>query len=274
MSPTVTPSTPRALGRQDFRTLGLSALGGALEFYDFIIFVFFANVIGKLFFPADMPDWLVLIQTFGIFAAGYLVRPIGGIVLAHFGDKYGRKQVFAFSILLMALSTLGMALMPTYASIGIAAPILLIVLRMLQGAAIGGEMPGAWVFVAEHVPAKRYGFAVGTLTAGITGGILLGSLIAVAINTHYTPAEVSGFAWRIPFILGGVFGLVSVYLRRFLHETPVFQELADRRTVARELPLKTIAWRCGFGSAARMRLVFAQRFGVTPNQYRDGFKVG
>jgi MFS family permease len=101
-------------------------------------------------------------------------------------------------------------------------------------------MPGAWVFVGEHVPPHRYGFGVGTLTSGITGGILLGSLVAVAINTHYTPAEVGDFAWRIPFILGGVFGLVSVYLRRFLHETPVFRELADRRSVARELPLKTI----------------------------------
>ena len=101
-------------------------------------------------------------------------------------------------------------------------------------------MPGAWVFVAEHVPARRYGFGVSTLTSGITGGILLGSLVAVAINKHYSPAEVSDFAWRIPFILGGVFGLVSVYLRRFLHETPVFRELADRRNVARELPLKTV----------------------------------
>ncbi|MGD6395071.1 MFS transporter, partial [Xanthomonas citri pv. citri] len=97
-----------------------------------------------------------------------------------------------------------------------------------------------WVFVAEHVPKNRYGLGVGTLTAGITGGILLGSLVAIAINRSYTPAEVQGFAWRIPFILGGVFGLVSVYLRRFLHETPVFQELAARRAVARELPLKTI----------------------------------
>lgn len=97
-----TSNSPRPLDRQDFRTLGLSALGGALEFYDFIIFVFFASVIGHLFFPPDMPDWLVTIQTFGIFAAGYLVRPVGGIVLAHFGDKFGRKRVFAFSVYGMA----------------------------------------------------------------------------------------------------------------------------------------------------------------------------
>jgi MFS family permease len=94
--------------------------------------------------------------------------------------------------------------------------------------------------VAEHVPASRYGLGVGTLTAGITGGILLGSLVAVGVNSHYSAAEVSDFAWRGPFILGGVFGLVSVYLRRFLHETPVFKALSQRRQVARELPLKTI----------------------------------
>ena len=230
----------RTLTRDDYKTLGLSALGGTLEFYDFVIYVFFAAVLGGLFFPADMPDWLRQLQTFGIFAAGYLARPLGGIVIAHFGDKLGRKKMFSLSIFLMAVPTLVIGLLPTYASIGIAAPLLLLAMRVLQGAAIGGEMPGAWVFVGEHVPANRYGFAVGTLTAGITGGILLGSLVAIALNSHYSPAEVSGFAWRIPFILGGVFGLVSVYLRRFLHETPIFQELAARRSVARELPVKTI----------------------------------
>ena len=234
-------ATPvRTLESRDYKTLALSALGGTLEFYDFVIYVFFATVLGALFFPTDMPDWLRQLQTFGIFAAGYLARPLGGIVIAHFGDVLGRKRRFTLSIFLMALPTLVIGLLPTYASIGVAAPLLLLAMRVLQGAAIGGEMPGAWVFVAEHVPAKRYGFGIGTLTSGITGGILLGSLVAVFINTHYTPAEVSDFAWRLPFVIGGVFGLVSVYLRRFLHETPVFQELAERRSVARELPLKTI----------------------------------
>lgn len=230
----------RTLTRRDYQTLALSALGGTLEFYDFVIYVFFATVLGGLFFPADMPDWLRQLQTFGIFAAGYLARPIGGIVIAHFGDKLGRKRMFSLSIFLMAVPTLVIGLLPTYASIGVAAPLLLLAMRVLQGAAIGGEMPGAWVFVAEHVPAQRYGLGVGTLTAGITGGILLGSLVAIGINTSYTPEDVHGFAWRIPFILGGVFGLVSVYLRRFLHETPVFRELAARRAVANELPVKTI----------------------------------
>jgi MFS family permease len=229
-----------ALSRRDYRTLALSALGGALEFYDFIIFVFFAVVIGKLFFPPDMPEWLRQLQTFGIFAAGYLARPLGGIVMAHFGDLLGRKRMFMLSILLMSLPTLAIGLLPTYTVIGIWAPILLLALRIMQGAAIGGEIPGAWVFVAEHVPARHVGFACGTLTAGLTGGILLGSLVATAVNQAYSPAELLSEGWRVPFIIGGLFGLLSVWLRQWLHETPVFKEMQLRQTLADELPLKTV----------------------------------
>lgn len=232
------PSRP--LSRNDLKTLSLSALGGALEFYDFIIFVFFATVVGKLFFPADIPEWLRLMQTFGIFAAGYLARPLGGIVMAHFGDLLGRKKMFTLSIFMMAVPTLIMGLLPTYEQIGMLAPILLLLMRVIQGAAIGGEVPGAWVFVSEHVPARHVGYACGTLTCGLTAGILLGSLVATAINSIYTPAEVSDFAWRIPFLLGGVFGLFAVYLRRWLHETPVFAELQLRKALAEEVPLKTV----------------------------------
>ncbi|WP_437614381.1 MFS transporter [Erwinia sp. V71] len=233
-------NTTRRLNRQDYKTLSLAALGGALEFYDFIIFVFFAAVIGQLFFPPDIPEWLRQLQTFAIFAAGYLVRPLGGIVMAHFGDKIGRKKMFSLSILLMALPTLAIGMLPTYDSIGIAAPVLLLLMRMLQGAAIGGEVPGAWVFVAEHVPAKRTGFACGTLTSGLTFGILLGSLVATLINTSMTPQAVAETGWRIPFFLGGIFGLVAMYLRRWLEETPVFRDMQARKALSDTLPLKTV----------------------------------
>ena len=155
-------------------------------------------MIGRLFFPADMPDWLRLLQTFGIFSAGYLARPLGGIVIAHFGDLLGRKRMFTLSIFLMAAPTLAIGLLPTYASIGIAAPLLLLLMRILQGVAIGGEVPGAWVFVAEHVPAQRFGFGIGTLTAGLTTGILIGSLMAGAINTIYSPADVDALRLAHP----------------------------------------------------------------------------
>jgi MFS family permease len=229
-----------ALSRNDYRTLVLSALGGALEFYDFVIFVFFAVVIGKLFFPPDMPDWLRQLQTFGIFAAGYLARPLGGIVMAHFGDMLGRKRMFMLSILLMSLPTLAIGLLPVYAVIGVGAPLLLLALRVMQGAAIGGEVPGAWVFVSEHVHARHTGLACGILTAGLTGGILLGSLVATAIHQVYSPEELLSGGWRAPFILGGLFGLLSVWLRQWLNETPVFKEMQARQMLACEMPLKTV----------------------------------
>ena len=118
----------RMLCAQDYKTLSLSAFGGALEFYDFIIFVFFSKVIGSLFFPADMPMWLSQLQTFGIFAAGYLARPFGGIVMAHFGDLLGRKRMFTLSILLMAIPTLLIGCLPTYALVGYFAPVFLLLL--------------------------------------------------------------------------------------------------------------------------------------------------
>ncbi|MEQ1556159.1 MAG: MFS transporter, partial [Gallionella sp.] len=189
---------------------------------------------------ADMPEWLRQLQTFGIFAAGYLARPLGGIVMAHFGDLLGRKKMFTLSILLMSVPTFAIGLLPTYAVIGIWAPILLLALRVMQGAAIGGEVPGAWVFVSEHVPPRHVGFACGTLTAGLTGGILLGSLVATAVNRSYSPAELLSEGWRVPFIIGGIFGFVSVWLRQYLHETPVFKELQARAALAAELPLKQV----------------------------------
>lgn len=229
-----------ALTRRDGRTLGLAALGGALEFYDFIIFVYFTGVISRLFFPPDMPEWLRQLQTLGIFAAGYLARPLGGVVMAHFGDRAGRKRMFSLSVFLMAVPTLCIGLLPTYATLGIAAPILLLSLRLLQGAAIGGEIPGAWVFVSEHVPARRVGLACGTLTAGLTFGILLGSLTATFVNRSLEPAQIDAYGWRIPFILGGVFGFVAVWLRRWLDETPVFEALRQRKALSQVLPLKRV----------------------------------
>ena len=234
-------SAPRtALTRSDLRTLALAALGGALEFYDFIIFVYLTATIGTLFFPPDTPDWLRQLQAFGLFAAGYLARPLGGVLMAHFGDRDGRKRMFMLSVLLMAVPTLLIGLLPTYATIGYAAPLALLVLRILQGAAVGGEVPGAWTFVAEHVPPRHVGLACGTLTAGLTAGILIGSLISAAVVARCTPEEMLAFGWRIPFLIGGVFGLLAVFLRRLLAETPVFVELRRRGELERGLPLRVV----------------------------------
>jgi MFS family permease len=230
----------RPLNRQDAKTLVLAALGGALEFYDFVIFVFFAKVIGELFFPPGLPDWMRDLQSYGLFAAGYLARPFGGIVMAHFGDLAGRKRMFTLSVFLMAVPTFAIGLLPTYGRLGLLAPLLLLVLRLLQGAAIGGEIPGAWVFVAEHVPPRRIGLAVGSLTAGLTLGILLGSLIATGLNSWFGEAAIADYAWRLPFLIGGVFGLIAVVLRRWLEETPIFEAMRREKQLAEGLPLSTV----------------------------------
>ena len=226
--------------RGDYKTLGLAALGGALEIYDFIIFVFFALTLSQLFFPPEMPEWLRLLQSFGIFVTGYLARPLGGILMAHFADRLGRKRVFSLSILMMALPCLLIGIMPTYAQIGYWAPLVLLALRILQGAAVGGEVPSAWVFVAEHTPNGHRGYALGVLQAGLTFGYLLGALTATWLARVYSPAEILDWAWRIPFRLGGVFGVVGVWLRRWLSETPVFMALHAQREGLQGLPLKQV----------------------------------
>ena len=227
------------LGRREIGILAIASVGGMLEFYDFVIFVFFAPVIGRLFFPPDLPDWLRTTQALGIFAAGYLARPLGGIIMAHFGDKRGRKRTFLAGIVLMAVGTLAMGLTPTYATLGYAAPLLLLLFRMLQGAAIGGEGPGAWVFVAEHAPPRRVGFACGLMNCGFVLGIALGSGVAAVVHASLSPAEVDLWGWRLPFILGGAFGVFGYRLRRWLSETPVFQAM-QRNTATVRLPVAEV----------------------------------
>lgn len=234
----------KSLTRDDKKTLSLAALGGTLEFYDFVIYALYIETVVKpLFLPTDIAAGIWGdIFAWGGFAAGYLARPVGGMIMAHFGDTLGRKKMFTLSIFMMAIPTLLIGLMPTYATIGIAAPVLLILFRVLQGAAIGGEMPGAWVFIAEHAPKKHYGLGIGILTGGIAGGILLGFSISLAIDLIYADnrTAITDYAWRIPFIIGGIFGLVAVYLRRFLSETPVFQEMAKNKSLSKEIPIVTV----------------------------------
>ena len=232
-------ATPR-LTREDKRTLGLSSLGGALEFYDFVIYVFYAKIISELFFPAGLSPFWAMLNTYGIFAAGYFFRPLGGVVMAHFGDLIGRKRLFSLSILLMALPTLMIGVMPTFETIGYAAPLLLLLMRVIQGIAIGGEIPAAWTFVSEHVPSEKIGFANGLLTAGLSLGILLGALMSLFISLQFSEAAIHDWAWRIPFIVGGIFGLVALYLRSYLKETPVFKAMQARKELSKEMPVKQV----------------------------------
>ena len=180
------------------------------------------------------------LDTFGIFAAGYLARPLGGIVMAHFGDT-SRAQAHVH-LQHSADGDSHSADRPAadVSVIGIAAPILLLVMRVTQGTAMGGEAPGGWVFVAEHARPGRIGLAVGLLTSGLSLGILIGSLVATTVNVLFTPAQIATGIWRLPFLIGGAFGFIAMYLRRWLQETPVFEEIRRRAAISRELPLRVV----------------------------------
>lgn len=229
----------KGFSKQEIKILGLSSLGGTLEFYDFIIFVFFQNYFMSYFFPKTLSEEWQLINTYGAFAAAYIARPFGGVIMAHFGDKVGRKNMFMLSIILMVIPTFALALAPTFAQVGYFAPIFLVLVRLCQGIAIGGELPGAWVFVREHSPEYSKNAYIGLLTCSVVGGILLGAVVSVIMQLVFSETELKEWAWRIPFALGGVFGLISVYLRRFLSETPVFKKIKESNLLE-ELPIKKV----------------------------------
>jgi MFS family permease len=212
-----------------WRVIILSSLGGALEFYDFVIYSMFAQYIGAAFFPAtSQVDSLM--YSFSVFAVGYLARPIGGIVFSHFGDKYGRRRVFIVSILAMSAATICMGLLPTTATLGSTASVLMVLLRLLQGFSLGGELPGAITFVVETAP-RTAGFAAGFIFFCVNSGVALASGLSLVVHEVLTEAQIVDWGWRVGFLFGGVLGLVSFWLRLSLEETKEFQQL--RHTAAK-----------------------------------------
>src|SRR5262245_54845063 len=171
-----------ALSRTDWRLILLASLGGALEFYDFVVYSQFARDIGLNFFPSQDP-MVSLISSFSVFAVGYFARPLGGLLFSHIGDRLGRRRVLIVTILAMSAATAGIGLLPTYAQWGVAAPILLVLLRLVQGFSLGGELPGAISYVVETAP-RRSGFSVGVVFFCVT----IGWRRAVALHVGVSPA--------------------------------------------------------------------------------------
>ena len=227
--------------RSHYKNLGLASLGAVLENYDFVVFVFIAAALSKTFFPPDVSPWIAQIQTFSIYAVGYLIRPVAGITMAHFADRIGRKKLFVFNVLLMSLPTFAIGLLPTYAQVGILAPILLTLMRMLQGCAMGGEIPSAAVFVSEHAPPDRLGVFSGTLHLVQHAGLLLGmgGAALAGLIAGLNP-DMASLNWRLPFLLGGALGLTAAYLRRRLQETPLFEKLREGREITQRAPLGVV----------------------------------
>jgi len=201
-------------------------IGNVLEWYDFAVFGYFAPTIGAHFFPAEN-QLASLINAFGVFAAGYLMRPLGGLIFGYIGDRMGRKHALQWSVLLMAIPTTMLGLLPTYAQIGVAASVLLVVLRLLQGLSVGGELIGSMSFITEIAPANRRGlFGSWTLFSAVCG-VMLGSAVATAAHWLLDSAALASWGWRLPFMAGLLVGGIGLWMRKGMAETTQFQRLKN-----------------------------------------------
>ncbi|WP_395308157.1 MFS transporter [Mycobacterium sp. AMU20-3851] len=207
------------------KAVAASAIGNATEWFDYGIYAFGVSYISAAIFPGDSQTaTLFALMTF---AVSFVVRPLGGFVWGPLGDRIGRKRVLALTILLMAGATLGVGLVPSYAAIGIWAPVLMVVLRMIQGFSTGGEYGGAATFMAEYAPSRRRGFLGSFLEFGTLAGLSLGAALMLGCSLVLGEEQMADWGWRLPFLVAAPLGLVGVYLRSRLQETPVFQELAE-----------------------------------------------
>lgn len=196
-------------------------IGNVVEWYDFALYGFMASILSELFFPNEDP-LVALIATYGVFAVGFLMRPLGSVVFGWLGDTIGRSKTLQISVAMMALPTLLLGLLPSYASIGIAAPILLVLVRMVQGLSVGGEFSTSVTYLVETAPPTRRGLAGSWANIGSLGGMLLGSGAAAAVTGILLPEALELWGWRIPFLFGGVLGIIALLMRRGLPKSPHF----------------------------------------------------
>lgn len=214
-----------------FKLLLVSAFGNALEFYDFTLYGVFAAVIATHFFPSTDPT-AALLASWGAFGAGFLMRPFGGSIFGYIGDKFGRKRALTLSIILMGVPTLIIGLVPDYHSIGLWAPMILFLCRLLQGICTGGEYNGAAIYALEHMGKSYPGFAGGL----ITGSCVVGALAATYLGRLVLGEGMPHWAWRIPFIMGAFISFIGFYIRRDMRETPDFEAL-KAKSVQTSAPL-------------------------------------
>lgn len=214
-----------------WKVLCAGMAGNALEFYDFCLYTFFAVQLGEIFFPSANPLNSTL-YSLAVFAVGFIMRPIGGIIFGHIGDRLGRRKALMICVSFMAFPTFCMGLIPGYADIGIIAPILLIICRLFQGLSTGGEYNGAAVFVVEHATSSKKGFS-GSM---ITSSSYIGWFMAAAVSYPFVMDYMPSWSWRIPFLLGLGIGMIGIYLRQKIDETPEFEEYIQS-THPRKVPL-------------------------------------
>lgn len=212
----------------------LASLGAALEYYDFIIYGMMAAILSRLFFPPDA-NFLSNMKAFGVFAVGYIARPIGGLLFGHFADLYGRKRSFLTVMYMMALSTFCIGLLPTYAQGGEVGALFLVGLRVLQGISFGAELPGAITVICEYADKKSQGTHSGFLLSSVTLGSLLASFILFLVTGYIDESSLNSWGWRVPFLLGGTLALVNGVIRSQLDETPEFARKS--KTIVPRMPV-------------------------------------
>ncbi|MFF1416820.1 glycine betaine/L-proline transporter ProP [Streptomyces sp. NPDC058280] len=217
------------------RAVKAASLGNAMEWFDFGIYSYLAVTIGRVFFPSGNPT-IELLSSFATFAVAFLVRPVGGMVFGPMGDRIGRKKVLALTMIMMAIGTFAIGLIPSYATIGFWAPVLLIFFRLVQGFSTGGEYGGASTFIAEYAPDKRRGFFGSFLEFGTLAGYIGAAGLVTALHAGLGADAMDAWGWRVPFLVAGPLGLVGLYLRLRLDETPAFQRLEADSARGSEAP--------------------------------------
>jgi len=215
------------------------AIGNVMEWYDFGLYGYFASIISVLFFPSKNPLTSLLV-TFAVFGIGFVARPLGGFIFGHYGDKVGRKNALAVTMIMMGFATFLVGVLPTYQQMGALAPVLLTFIRLVQGFSAGGEWIGSTSFVVEYAPRTRRGFVGSWQMFGVGVGLLLGSGMGVLFSSSLGKAALYAWGWRIPFILGLVIALVGFYLRSRIEETPRFKEVASAHEVAKSPLIETL----------------------------------
>lgn len=210
-----------------------TALGNAMEWFDFGIYSYLVVIIGKVFY-SGVSDSAQLVFSFGTFAVAFLVRPIGGMFFGMLGDRLGRKKILAVTLIMMSIATLCIGLIPVYASIGIAAPILLLLARLVQGFSAGGEYAGAMTFIAESTPDNKRGFMASGLEVGTLTGYIGGAGLVTLLTFILGPDKMTDWGWRIPFLIAAPIGLIGLYLRNHLEESPAFAAMEEKKAETEE----------------------------------------
>ena len=241
--------------KRDRLVIIASTLGTVFEWYDFFVYGTLASIVAGHFFPSDNPavSFLIFLASFGV---GFGMRPLGAVLFGVLGDRLGRKYTFLVTIALMGGATAAVGMLPTYETIGVAAPILLVLCRILQGLALGGEYGGAAIYVAEHAPPGRRGFYTSFIQSGVIGGFLLSLAVVLASNLLVDKDAFAAWGWRIPFLFSLVLLAISLWIRLKLKESPVFKAMKDKGELAQN-PLRE-----SFGSWAKVKMILVALFGI------------